>query len=131
MTDPLLTGESLQNMCLLYGLFGGLLGSLCMGWLCLPTPPSQATLACVDLQKLVSKEQGAHPQEPHKRMLGQLAKSLEQDLELFAKQHNLILLLKGTVIGGDIADKTAAFLAWLENQAPGTRHQGNSHTRDK
>jgi hypothetical protein len=113
-----MTGN-IENICTLYGLFGGLLGSLCMGWLCFPTPPSQATLAIIDLQGLISKEQGALPSKSHARMVEQLAKSLGQDLEIFAKDHGLILLQKGTVVGGDIADKTAAFLAWLEAKKQG------------
>ena len=118
MTETLLT-EPLQNMCLLYGFFGGLIGSLCMGWLCAPLPPQEAQLAVVDLQTLVSQRQGIPPREPQAHLVSQLAKSLGADLELFAKQHNLILLHKGTVAGGDIPDQTTAFLAWL-----GTKEQG-------
>lgn len=114
-----LFNEPLQNMCLLYGLFGGLIGSLCMGWLCAPLPPQEAQLAVVNLQALVSQEPGARPREPQAHLVSQLSKSLGADLELFAKRYNLILLHKATVAGGDIPDKTAAFLAWL-----GTKEQG-------
>ena len=112
-----LCAEPLQNMCLLYGFFGGMIGSLCMGWLCAPLPPREASLGVVDLQTLVSQEQGAPSRESRER--SQLAKSLEADLELFARQHNLILLHKETVASGDMPDKTAAFLAWL-----GAKKQG-------
>lgn len=105
MTETLFA-EPLQNIGLLYGFFGGMIGSLCLGWICFPNPPQQPTLGVVDWQTLLSKEPGQ-------------AQHLCEDLNTFATAHNLILLAKEALMGGDMSDQTQVFLDWLR-----TRKQG-------
>jgi len=103
MMNETLFAEPLQNMCLLYGFFGGMIGLLCLGWICFPNPSQQATLSVVDWQTLLSKEPGQ-------------AQRLSEDLKVFAAAQNLILLTKEAVMGGDMPDQTVTFLDWLRTR---------------
>jgi hypothetical protein len=103
MTDAIFN-DPMHNMCLLIGVFGGLLGSLLMGWLCSPLALLDAKLAVIDRQYLVS----ALP-EPAMKNLG-------KDLKTFALLHDFILLNGEAVVGGSIPDQTTAFLNWLNQQ---------------
>lgn len=119
---------------IIYGLFGGLIGSLYMGWICFPKPLQSlhTCLAVVDMQALISKksQQLAKTIMPETRMPGtqasparvppasvsirEAADHLKEDLNAFAATHNLILLAKGAVVAGDIPDKTEEILAMIE-----------------
>lgn len=101
MTDALFN-DPMHNMCLVIGVFGGLLGSLLMGWLCSPISLFDAKLAVIDQQYLVSS------------LPEQAVKNLGEDLKIFALLHDLILLNGEAVVGGCIPDQTTAFLNWLK-----------------
>jgi len=129
-----------MNESIIYGLFGGVIGSLYMGWICSSKPPQ---LAVVDMQALISKrsQQLAKVLEPEtlapKALVPETLVSktrvpsiqvssarvssvreagdrLKEDLKTFAATHNLILLAKGSVVGGDLPDKTAEILAQID-----------------
>ena len=120
---------------LIYGVFGGLIGSLYMGWVCSPKTPC---LAVVDIQVLISKKSQqlaktilsptrASPTQVspayvsstqvssiHPSLIREVGDRLKEDLKAFAATHNLILLAKSAVVGGDLPDKTAQILALIE-----------------
>jgi hypothetical protein len=78
----------------------------------------QPQLGVVDMQVLIAK----HSQHLAKPKAGQksgkvssyqiqeLSDRLKEDLEFFAAKHNLILLAKGSVMGGKLPDYTDEFL---------------------
>lgn len=116
---------------LIYGLLGGFIGFLYMGWICSSksSQPLSASLAVVDMQLLISKKsqqlamsQASEKRKPEARELFPLshlsiqeaASQLNDDLNAFAATHNLVLLAKGAVVSGDIPDKTQEILAILE-----------------
>lgn len=116
---------------LIYGIFGGLIGSLYMGWICSSksSHPHPASLAIVDMQLLVSRKsrqlamgkarEGYRSQASENFPLSHLsireaANHLKDDLNDFAATHNLVLLAKGSVVGGDVPDKTQEVLAMME-----------------
>lgn len=113
--------------CLIYGILGGFIGSLYMGWLVSSksTPSKELNLAIVDMQLLISKKSQQlainQPFEKSKNPIPvrEAAIQLKDDLNTFAITHNLILLTKGTVVSGDIPDKTEEILALME--------KGNNH----
>lgn len=119
-----------MNESIIYGLFGGVIGSLYMGWICSSKPPQ---LAVVDMQVLISKrsQQLAKALVPETLVSETRASSarvpstqvssvreagdrLKEDLKTFAATHNLILLAKGSVVGGDLPDKTEEILAQMD-----------------
>jgi hypothetical protein len=140
---------------IIYGIFGGLIGSLYMGWIFSPSPPKcqhaccrQACLATVDIQKLVSKKsqqlaatfvpetlasEARMPEtrlsealmletpppdtalsETRMRSIQEAGDRLKEGLKAFATTQNLILLAKGTVVEGDLPDKTEEILGLIE-----------------
>jgi hypothetical protein len=108
---------------LIYGIFGGLIGSLYMGWIgsSKSSPSNSPSLAIVDMQLLVSRKsrQLAMGQATENLPLSPLsireaANHLKDDLNDFAAAHNLVLLVKGSVVGGDVPDKTQEVLAMME-----------------
>ena len=130
-----------MNESIIYGLLGGVIGSLYMGWICSSKPPQ---LAVVDMQVLISKRsqqlaKALAPETlvsktpvPETLMSGTRASSarvpstqvssvreagdrLKEDLKTFAATHNLILLAKGSVVGGDLPDKTEEILAQMHS----------------
>jgi hypothetical protein len=103
MTDALFH-DPMHNMCFLIGVFGGLLGSLLMGWLCSPMTLFDAKLAVIDRQYLVS----ALPE--------QAMKNLSEDLKIFALVHGFILFHGEAIAGGSIPDQTTAFLNWQKQR---------------
>ena len=115
---------------LVYGLFGGLIGSLYMGWIYSPKPPS---LAVVDMQALISmksqqlaKTLGSGTLVPETHMsktrvsetllseTQEAGERLKKGLKAFALTHNLILLAKGAIVEGNLPDKTEEILALIE-----------------
>lgn len=116
---------------LIYGLFGGLIGSLYMGWIYSPKPlqSHNTSFAVVDMQALISKKSQqlamkltseksqTEPGIPISRIsIQEAANRLKEDLTAFAATHNLILLAKGAVVSGDIPDKTDEILTLLEEE---------------
>jgi Skp family chaperone for outer membrane proteins len=116
---------------LIYGIFGGIIGSLYMGWICSSKSftPHPTSLAIVDMQLLISKKSQqlamSQASERHNSQVRELfplsqqsiqeaANHLKDDLNTFAVTHNLVLLAKGVVAGGDIPDKTQEVLAMIE-----------------
>lgn len=123
-----------MNESIIYGLLGGVIGSLYMGWICSSKPPQ---LAVVDMQVLISKrsQQLAKALAPETLVSKALVPEtfvpetrassaqvssvreagdrLKEDLKTFATVHNLILLAKGSVVGGDLPDKTEEILAQM------------------
>jgi hypothetical protein len=113
---------------LVYGIFGGLIGSLYLGWVCSSksshsSSTSTASLAVVDMQLLVSRksrqlamgQQAAeNPALLSHLSIQEAAISLKDDLDDFAVTHNLVLLAKGSVVGGDVPDKTQEVLDMME-----------------
>ena len=116
---------------LIYGIFGGLIGSLYMGWICSSksSHPHASSLAVVDMQLLVSRKsrqlamgQATERRNPQTREalplshlpIQEAANHLKDDLNDFAATHNLVLLAKGSVVGGDVPDKTQEVLAMME-----------------
>jgi hypothetical protein len=104
---------------LMYGVFGGVIGFLYMGWVCSPKSSHQPSLAIVDMQELVSKKS----QQLALKLTGigindislqESAKQLKEDLQTFATANNLVLLAKGTVVSGDVPDKTEEILAMMD-----------------
>jgi hypothetical protein len=115
---------------LVYGLFGGLIGSLYMGWIYSPKPPS---LAVVDMQTLVSLKSRqlaktlAETRMSETQRVSETLESgtllsetqeagerLKEGLKAFALTHNLILLAKGATMGGNLPDKTEEILALID-----------------
>lgn len=113
-----------------YGIFGGLIGSIYMGWIFSPKPPQ---LAVVDMQALVSRrsQQLAKVLVPQTLVpealipdtlipeipassIREAGDRLKEGLKAFAITHNLILLTKGGVVGGNLPDKTEEILALIE-----------------
>jgi len=116
---------------LIYGLLGGFIGFLYMGWICYSksSPSHMASFAVVDMQLLISKKsqqlalqltseklQGETNNQPSPVSIQESANSLKEDLNTFAATHNLVLLAKGAVIGGDVPDKTQEILELLEEK---------------
>ena len=115
---------------LIYGIFGGLIGSLYMGWIYSPKPPC---FAVVDIQALISKKSQqlaktlvsptlvypahgspTHVSSAHASLIREVGDRLQEDLKEFSATHNLILLAKSAVVSGDLPDKTAEILALIE-----------------
>ena len=114
--------------CLIYGLLGGFIGSLYMGWICASKSP-HPSLAVVDMQALISKKsqqlamnqnlekyssQGRELVPLSHLSIQEVASQLKDDLNAFASTHNLVLLAKGAVVSGDVPDKTQEILNILE-----------------
>ena len=114
---------------LIYGILGGLMGSLYMGWICSPKSlqSSNASLAVVDMQTLISKKSQqlamkltseavkAEASDPISHVsIQEAASRLKEDLNTFAVIHNLVLLSKGSVVGGDVPDRTQEVLSMIE-----------------
>ena len=128
---------------LIYGLFGGFIGSLYMAWIYSPPTPKcqhaccrRACMAVVDMQALISKksqqlaafmpekltqsqESTTHvPSIRHARLrhncLRDAKDQLKEGLKAFAITHNLILLAKGAVVEADLPDKTEEILALIQ-----------------
>lgn len=114
---------------LIYGLLGGFIGFLYMGWICSSKSSHPTSLAVVDMQLLISRksqqlamDQASERHNPKVQELFPLsrlsiqeaANHLKDDLNTFAATHNLVLLAKGVVAGGDIPDKTQEVLAMME-----------------
>lgn len=108
--------------CFIYGVLGGFIGTLYMGWLVSSkwTQVKEPSLAVVDMKVLISKksQQVAKNQPPEKSNnslpIREAAAQLKEDLSTFATIHNLILLTKGVVISGDVPDKTEEILEAME-----------------
>jgi len=113
-----------MNESIIYGLFGGVIGSLYMGWICSSKPPQ---LAVVDMQVLISKRSqqlakalvsetrasSARVPSTQVSSVREAGDRLKEDLKTFATMHNLILLAKGSVVGSDLPDKTEEILAQM------------------
>ena len=116
---------------LIYGLLGGFIGFIYLGWICSQksSQPHQGSLAVVDMQALISKKSqqlamnqslekhNSQRQEliPLSRLsIQEAANHLKDDLNAFAATHNLVLLAKGVVISGNVPDKTQEILDILE-----------------
>lgn len=115
--------------CLMYGFLGGFLGSLYMGWIgaSKPTPCPPPNLAVIDIPEILSKKAehlvqqfSPSPQTAtvptNTARIQEAGNRLKDDLRAFATTHNLILLAKNAVVGDTLPDKTAEFLALLEEQ---------------
>lgn len=113
--------------CLIYGILGGFIGSFYMEWLLSSKsqPSKEPSLAVVDMQALISKKSqqlakgilsnNTAQQIPKNTVpVREAATQLKGDLNTFATNHNLILLSKAAVVGGDIPDKTEEILAMIE-----------------
>lgn len=113
--------------CLIYGILGGFIGSLYMGWLLSSKSPysKDPSLALVDMQELIAKksQQLAMSQSFEKseksKPIREAAVQLKEDLNTFATNNNLILLTKGIVVSSNLPDKTEEILAMME--------RGNEH----
>lgn len=107
--------------CLIYGILGGFIGSLYMGWLLSSKSPhsKDSSLAVVDMQSLVSRKSqqlattmlSDHPSSNQPSFINSIsiretATQLKDDLERFATTHNLILINKLAVVSGNVPDKT-------------------------
>lgn len=113
--------------CLIYGIFGGFIGSLYMGWLISSKSPNSKnpSLAIVDMQALILKKSQQlattimstnTPQQTANNIVPvrEAATQLKDDLNTFATNHNLILLSKAAVVSGDVPDKTDEILDIIE-----------------
>jgi hypothetical protein len=116
---------------LIYGLLGGFIGFLYMGWICYSksSQPAITSLAVVDMQLLISRkskqlamDRSSEKYNPQVRELFPLSRlsiqeaadHLKDDLNAFAAIHNLVLLAKEAVVSGDIPDKTQEILDMME-----------------
>lgn len=124
---------------IIYGIFGGLIGSFYMGWLCSSKSAQcpSTSLAVVDMQALIARKalmlamipktessqlkiqgSGQELDSPlslrHTSSIQEAADRLKEDLKEYSVTHNLVLLSKGSVVSGDIPDKTDELLDLIE-----------------
>jgi hypothetical protein len=114
---------------LIYGLLGGFIGFLYLGWISLPksSQSSHASLAVVDMQALISKKSQQlaamlasekHSSQPRESSsflsIQDAAHRLKDDLNTFAATHNLVILSKEAVVSGDLPDKAEEILVLIE-----------------
>lgn len=97
-------------------LAGFSIGFLMLLWfLKLEKPPYQPSFGVVDAQALVQFEaqklaKGASQKGIASEKLQEIAERLKQKVALFAYQHQVVVLAKGAVWGGDLPDYTEMIL---------------------
>ncbi len=97
----------------------GLAGALGIGFLitlCLWS--KKPTLAVIDVQRIITKraEILADSKISGTKYLQKAADQLKGDLHDFAKNQGIILLAKGTLVGGNLPDFTDSFLAFYSKE---------------